>query len=56
MKKQIEKEKKLSLNKIRLMKLNEMKTINGGNGAQAGFNLNGDDDHNPTIRQTMGQQ
>ncbi|UCA58270.1 hypothetical protein KB553_14550 [Chryseobacterium rhizoplanae] len=56
MKKQIKKEKKLSLNKVRLMKITEMKTISGGSGAQAGLNFNGDDDHNPTIRQTMGQQ
>lgn len=56
MKKRIKKEKKLSLNTVRLMKISNMKTINGGNGAQAGLNFNGDDDHNPTVRQTMGQQ
>lgn len=31
MKKQFKKEKKLSLNKIRLVKISGMKTINGGN-------------------------
>ncbi len=56
MKKQVKKEKKLSLNKVHLMKITDMKTINGGSGAQAGFNLDGNDDQHPTIRQTMGQQ
>lgn len=37
MKKQSQDKKKLSLNNVRLMKLNDMKTINGGNGLQQGF-------------------
>lgn len=40
MKKQFKKEKKLSLNKVRLMKISDMKTINGGNAML----LDGNDD------------
>lgn len=40
MKKQFKKEKKLTLNKVRLMKISEMKIINGGNALQ----LDGNDD------------
>jgi hypothetical protein len=43
MKKIIKKEKKLSLKKLQMMKINDMKTINGGDGSK-GLNFNADDD------------
>lgn len=53
MKKQIKKEKKLSLNKVQLMKLNEMKTINGGNGVQAAFDVQDPNNPNTPINRTF---
>ncbi len=40
MKKIIKQEKKLSLKKIQIMKINDMKTINGGNGGNQMVNFN----------------
>lgn len=57
MKKQNQSEKKLSLKKVQLMKLNAMKTITGGGGNQAGINMNGNDDPNlPTPFQTASSK
>ncbi|WP_185117649.1 hypothetical protein [Chryseobacterium sp. PMSZPI] len=50
MKKQNQDKKKLSFKKLQLIKINSMKTINGGNGNN--FN----DPTDPTIRETIGQQ
>jgi hypothetical protein len=55
MKKENNGQKKLSLKKVQLMKINEMKTINGGYGgfeSQLGLNGNDDDPLTP-IRQTV---
>ncbi|MDC8098432.1 hypothetical protein [Chryseobacterium rhizosphaerae] len=53
MKKQIKKDKKLSLNKVQLMKLNDMKTINGGNGPQMNFDVQDPNDQNTPINRTF---
>lgn len=55
MKKQTKKEKKLSLNKVQLMKINDMKTITGG-GIQVGLNFGGNDDPLPTPFQTASSK
>ncbi|GEN67684.1 hypothetical protein [Chryseobacterium rhizosphaerae] len=46
MKKTIKQEKKLSLKKLQIMKINDMKTVNGGN--QALNYIGDDDDQTPT--------
>lgn len=46
MKKENKGQKKLSLKKVQLMKLNEMKTINGGNGTQVAFDVQDPNDPN----------
>ncbi|SDQ29285.1 hypothetical protein SAMN05421664_1008 [Chryseobacterium soldanellicola] len=56
MKKQNQDKKKLSLKKTPLMKLNNMKTITGGGGIQAGFNVGGNDDPLPTPFQTASNK
>ncbi|MFN4363044.1 hypothetical protein [Chryseobacterium hispalense] len=54
MKKQKQKEKQLSLKKVQIMKISDLKKITGGNSNQ-NFIGNGDPT-DPTIRQTMGQK
>lgn len=53
MKKQNEDKKKLSLKKLQLMKLSDMKTINGGNGVDAGFDVQDPIDPNTPINRTF---
>lgn len=54
MKKQKQKEKQLSLKKVQIMKISDLKKITGGNSNQ-NFIGNGDPT-DPTIHQTMGQK
>ncbi|MCJ7935735.1 MAG: hypothetical protein MUW56_19435 [Chryseobacterium sp.] len=54
MKKENKGQKKLSLKKVQIMKINDMRTINGGNGYQQPVGLEGNDDDPQTpIRQTI---
>ncbi|SHL28665.1 hypothetical protein SAMN05444360_10130 [Chryseobacterium carnipullorum] len=55
MKKQNEQEKKLSLKKTQIMKINDMKMINGGSGGNMGAGINdGCDEPLPTpLRHTF---
>ncbi len=47
-------EKRLSLKKLQLMKINNLKVITGGYGeSQVGLNINGDDEPIPTIFKTQ---
>ncbi|WP_164463277.1 hypothetical protein [Chryseobacterium sp. G0201] len=56
MKKQNKDKKKLSLKKLQIIKISDMKTIKGGSINQV-LNFNGGDDPtDPTVHQTMGQQ
>lgn len=51
MKKQAKKQKTLVLNKVQIMKMSEMKMVNGGNSAQADFNLSRNQP--PTVHETV---
>lgn len=52
MKKENKLQKKLSLKKLQIMKINDMRNINGGNGFQ-NLVLEGQDDPQTPIRQTI---
>ena len=52
MKKRGKEEKRLSLNKMQMMKASQMKTIRGAFGITRGFNEKGSDDPPPTPFQT----
>jgi|GEM_PF-2827578 len=57
MKKQKQDKKKLSLKKVQMMKMSDLKKITGGGNNNQILNFIGaDDPTDPTIHQTMGQQ
>ncbi|WP_454046805.1 hypothetical protein [Chryseobacterium sp. Marseille-Q8038] len=53
MKKENKGQKKLSLKKVQIMRINDLRTIKGGLGYQLGLDDNGDIDPNTPIRQTI---
>ncbi|MFS4472276.1 hypothetical protein [Chryseobacterium sp. T20] len=56
MKKENNAQKKLSLKKVQIMKINDLKRIHGGyggNGNQASFDENGEVDPNTPIKHTI---